>query len=107
MLIPAGGALCAAVAMFAFRDPWLLIATVAYLALYFLQEMQRRYAYTLFRIREASLTSLVMGGAQLGGMAVLMFFGWSSGTNWMLALLLAQLAGLATGLLLVGLPRRW
>lgn len=106
MLIPVGGVLCTAVAMFAFQDSRLLLATIAYLALYFLQEMQRRYAYTLFRIREASLTSLVMGGIQLGGMAVLMFSGWSSGTNWMLALLLAQAAGLATGLVLVGLPRK-
>lgn len=105
MLVPAGAVLCVAVAMFAFRDLWLLLATVAYLALYFLQEMQRRYAYTLFRIRDAGLTSLVMGCVQLAGMAALMFSGWSSGTNWMLALLLGQAGGLVTGLMLVGFPR--
>lgn len=105
LLIPAGAALCAAVSMFAFRDPMLLLATVAYLGLYFLQEMQRRYAYTLFHIRQASMMSLAMGMVQVVGMLILVFLGHDRSVDWMTVLLLSQAAGLALGFLLVRLPK--
>lgn len=106
VLIPAGAAVCAVVAIFAFRDTGLLLATVAYLALYFLQEMQRRYAYTVFRIRPAAMMSLGMGGAQLCGIATLAVTDLHWNVSWMTVLALSQAVGLFVGFTLVRLPER-
>ncbi|KQY82882.1 polysaccharide biosynthesis C-terminal domain-containing protein [Pelomonas sp. Root1444] len=101
VLVPAGVLLVLAVSPLGFAEPWLLLATSAYLASFFLQEMQRRHAYTRFVIRPASVVSLAMGLAQLGGLGVLVVTGQHHAALWMSALAVAQLVGLLLGSLLL------
>jgi O-antigen/teichoic acid export membrane protein len=101
VLIPAGILLLLAVSPFGFAEPWLLLATSAYLALFFLQEMQRRHAYTRFVIRPASMVSLVMGVSQLAGLGLLVVLGQRHAGWWMAALALAQAVGVLLGRVLL------
>lgn len=101
VLVPAGVLLVLAVSPLGFAEPWLLLGTSAYLALFFLQEMQRRHAYTRFVIRPASVVSLAMGLVQLGGLGVLVATGQRHAALWMSALAVAQLVGLLLGSLLL------
>lgn len=100
-LIPGGVLLVLAVSPLGFAEPWLLLATSAYLALFFLQEMQRRHAYTRFVIRPASTVSLVMGLVQLGGLGLLVAMGERHAAFWMAGLALAQLVGVLLGRVLL------
>lgn len=101
VLVPAGVLLVLAVSPLGFAEPWLLAATSAYLAFFFLQEMQRRHAYTRFAIRPASVVSLVMGLAQLGGLGLLVWLAQRHAALWMGVLAAAQLVGLLLGRLLL------
>ncbi|KQV46928.1 hypothetical protein ASC95_25770 [Pelomonas sp. Root1217] len=100
-LIPAGVLLVLAVSPLGFAEPWLLLATCTYLALFFLQEMQRRHAYTRFVIRPASAVSLVMGLTQLAGLGALVMLGQRHAAFWMAALALAQGVGVLLGQVLL------
>lgn len=104
MLIPAGVLIVAAVSPFAFAEPALVAATSVYLAVFFLQEMQRRYAYTIFKIRQATLVSLAMAFVQMVGLALLVMTEHDSGAEWMLQLALSQLVGVFLGFVLVRPP---
>lgn len=101
VLIPAGALLVLAVSPLGFAEPWLLAATSVYLALFFLQEMQRRHAYTRFVIRPASTVSLVMGLAQLGSLGSLVLMAQGHAALWMAALALAQGVGVLLGRVLL------
>jgi O-antigen/teichoic acid export membrane protein len=101
VLVPAGVLVVLAVSPLGFLEPWLLLATAAYLALFFLQEMQRRHAYTRFAIRPASALSLVMGAAQLAGLGLLISWGERHAAWWMAVLAGAQLVGVLLGRVLL------
>jgi O-antigen/teichoic acid export membrane protein len=105
LLIPAGVALMSIVSLFAFHEQSLLVATAFYLALYFLQEMQRRFAYTIFFVRQATMMSVAMGIIQMSGLCALVYAEDRSGWLWMAVLALSQAAGLAVGLLLIKIPK--
>lgn len=104
LLIPAGMLIVAGVSPFAFAEPALVAATCIYLGVFFLQEMQRRYAYTIFKIRQATLVSLAMAGVQMVGLALLVITDHDSSAEWMLQLALSQLVGVALGFVLVRPP---
>lgn len=101
LLIPSGVMLVVLMSPFGFADPWLLFATALYLSALFLQEMQRRYAYTRFCIRQASVVSLCMGVVQVGGLALLVGFQQGHPGLWMGVLATAQLSGVLLGLVLL------
>lgn len=101
LVVPLGAVLVLVVSPFGFAEPYLLGATVLYLAFYFLQEMQRRHAYTRLVIRPASGVSLCMGALQVLGLAALAWKGLSHPAWWMGMLAAAQLAGVLLGRLLL------
>lgn len=105
LLIPGGIFLLLVVSPFGFAEPWLLLATAAYLALYFLQEMQRRHAYTRFVIRPASIVSLAMGMVQLAALGLLILLGQRHAAWWMAGLALAQAVGVLLGRVLLHVER--
>lgn len=100
-LIPAGVLLVLMVSPLGFAEPWLLLATSGYLALFFLQEMQRRHAYTRFAIRPASTVSLAMGVVQLAALGLLVVADQRHAAWWMASLALAQGSGVLLGRLLL------
>lgn len=111
VLVPAGVLLVLLISPFGFADSWLLLATSLYLAFFFLQEMQRRYAYTCFHIKPASAVSLLMGIAQIAGLGVLVATDQKHPALWMGALAVAQMVGVLLGRVLLGFatptgPRR-
>lgn len=101
LLIPAGVLLVLVVSPLGFAEPWLLLATSGYLALFFLQEMQRRHAYTRFIIQPASVVSLAMGVAQLASLGLLVALDERHAAWWMATLVFAQLVGVLLGRVLL------
>lgn len=105
LLVPAGVVLVLAVSPLGFAEPWLMLSTSCYAAMFFLQEMQRRYAYTRFAIKPASQVSIVMGAVQLLSLYLLVFTNIALAGAWMAALATAQAAGIAVGYFWLRPPR--
>ncbi len=104
ILIPSGVLLVLAVSPLGFADPWLLASTSCYTSFLFVQEMQRRHAYTRLAIKAASNVSFIMGTAQIAALLTLVKIENHSAPTWMAALATAQLTGVVAGRLTLRPP---